>query len=91
MSQNVFQIKMDLKYILVFYASTMTSGSSKKEHKTNLLNWMQAANDSNLVLNSRKCQIKLPQITFYGTIFSKEGMKPDPKKIQAIKDTPSDV
>ena len=49
---------------------------SEKEHHTSLLNLMQVASGGGLILNSRQCQIKDPQITSYGTIFSKEGKKP---------------
>ena len=42
-----------------------------------------------LVFNSKKCHISKPQIIFYGTIFSAQGMKPDHIKIQALQDLPT--
>ena len=33
--------------------------------------------------------ISQPQITFYGTIFSAQGIKPNPMKIQALQDLPT--
>ena len=38
----------------------------------------------NLKLNKSKCQIKKDAITYIGHILSKEGLKPDPKRIEAI-------
>ena len=40
---------------------------------------------NNLTLNSEKIQFKQSQVSFYGHIWSKHGISPDPKKIQALK------
>ena len=93
MSQDVLQMKMD--QIVERYPSVQCIhddlciyGKSEKGHNINLLNLMQVASNNSLVFNSRKYQIKHPQITFYGTIFNKECMKPDPEKIQGIMKCP---
>ena len=49
--------------------------------------WRQFKN--RLVFNSHKCSIRQPQITFDGAIFTAQGMKPDPVKIQAIQGLPT--
>ena len=41
--------------------------------------------ENNLTLNSEKIQFKQTQVSFYGHIWSKHGISPDPKKIQALK------
>ena len=41
--------------------------------------------ENNLILNSEKIQFKQSQVSFYGHIWSKHGISPDPKKIQALK------
>ena len=40
--------------------------------------------NNNLTLNSEKIQFKLFQVSFYGHYWSKQGISPDPKKIQAL-------
>ena len=40
---------------------------------------------NNLTLNSEKRQFKQMQVSFYGHIWSKHGISPDPKKVQALK------
>ena len=50
---------------------------------------MQTASKNGLVFNSHKCSIRLPQITFYGAVFTGQGMKLDPMKIQALQDLPT--
>ena len=43
-----------------------------------------------LVLNSKKLELKLPRVSFFGAEYSTEGMHPCPKKIQGITEmTPS--
>ena len=39
---------------------------------------------NNLTLNSKKIQFKQSQVSFYGHCWSKHGISPDPKKIQAL-------
>ncbi|RZF40936.1 hypothetical protein LSTR_LSTR014038 [Laodelphax striatellus] len=36
----------------------------------------------------KKCQIAKPEISFLGPLFTRNGIKPCPKKIQAIKEFP---
>ena len=50
---------------------------------------MQTAAQHGVVYNSSKCQIRQPQITSYGAIFTTKGMQPNPTKIQAIQDLPT--
>ena len=48
--------------------------------------------ENNLTLNLEKIQLKKSQVSFYGHIWLKHGISPDPKKIQALKhmEFPSD-
>ena len=48
--------------------------------------------NNNLTLNSEKIQFKQSQVSFYGHCWSKHGISPDPKKIQALNhmEFPSD-
>ena len=41
--------------------------------------------ENNLTLNSEKIQFKQTQVSFYGHCWSKHGISPDQKKIQALK------
>ena len=40
---------------------------------------------NNLTLNSEKIQFKQTHASFYGHVWSEQGISPDPKKIQALK------
>ena len=41
--------------------------------------------ENNLTLNAEKIQFKQSQVSFFGHIWSENGISPDPKKIQALK------
>ena len=93
MSQDVFQMCMDqitdrLPGIIAIHDDICIYGKTREEHDTNLLELMKTASKNGLVFNSHKCSIRQPQITFYGAIFTSQGMKPDPTKIQALQDLP---
>ena len=59
------------------------------EHDSNLLKLMKMAQEQGLVFNSSKCSICQPQISFHGAIFTEQGMKPDPAKVQALHKLPA--
>ena len=94
MAQDVFQMRMDqiterLPGIIAIHNDICVFGKTQEQHDKHLLQLLKTALAKGLVFNSRKCQISKPQITFFGTIFSAKGMKPDPIKIQALQDLPT--
>ena len=50
---------------------------------------MDTAQEHCIVFNGAKCQIRQPQIAFYGTVFTAQGMWLDSSKIQALQDLPT--
>ena len=94
MSQDVFQMHLDqitnrLSGIVAIHDNICVFGKTREEHNTHLLQLMKTASKDGLVFNSYKCSIRQPQITFYGAIFTAQGMKPDPVKIQALQGLPT--
>jgi hypothetical protein len=90
MSQDVFQQKMDM--ILEKCPGTIgiaddvaVFGKNEKEHDENVHNLMQVAAAHGLIFNSKRCAIKLKSINFFGMVYSADGVKPDPKKVEDIK------
>ena len=47
---------------------------------------MEVIKSKNLTLNSNKCFLGSKEINFEGTLFSSEGVKPDPQKRKALED-----
>ena len=96
-AQDIFQSKLDAIFIgmegVTGIADDMIiAGKDEMEHNRNFLAFMEKCMENNLTLNSEKIQFKQSQVSFYGHIWSKHGISPDPKKIQALKhmEFPSD-
>ena len=62
-------------------------------HDRALAETLDALHTNGLTLNLDKCKVNMTSIEYYGMIFSKTGVSPDPKKVQALKELPppSDV
>lgn len=98
MSQDVFQLRMDqiiesCPGIIGIADDVVVFGKTVKDHDENLHNLFKVAKQHGLTFNSEKCKIKEPQVKFYGSIYDKDGVRPDTAKIEAINSipTPHDV
>ena len=60
-------------------------GKSKEGHDLNLRKLMETAQTAGLTFNSNKCAINQEQVGFFGAIFDKNGIHPDPQKVEEIK------
>ena len=89
-AQDIFQSKLDAIFIgmegVTGIADDMIiAGKDEMEHDRNFLAFMEKCMENNLTLNSEKIQFKQTQVSFYGHVWSDQGISPDPKKIQALK------
>ena len=88
-AQDIFHSKLDSIFIgmegVTGIADDMViAGRDEVEHDRNFLAFMEKCMSNNLTLNSEKIQFKQSQVSFYGHCWSKHGIAPDPKKIQAL-------
>ena len=88
-TQDIFQSKLDSIFIgmegVTGIADDMViAGRDEMEHDRNFLAFMEKCMNNNLTLNSETIQFKQSQLSFYGHCWSKHGISPGPKKIQAI-------
>jgi hypothetical protein len=88
-SQDVFQRVMDeilegLPGVVSIADDITVFGSNEQEHDHHMHLLMARAKESGLVFNPSKCSLKAPEITFFGNIYSRNGVKPDPEKVQSI-------
>ena len=63
-------------------------GKTKEEHDLNLRKLMETSRTAGLIFNSNKCAINQEQVRFFGTIFHKNGILPNPPKSGGNKITP---
>jgi len=67
---------------IVIYASSL----EENERKYNLL--IERLNKANLKLQPDKCKFLKTEITYLGHVISRDGVRPDPKKLEAVKQFP---
>ena len=89
-AQDIFQSKLNAIFIgmngVTGIADDMIiAGKDEMEHDRNFQAFMEKCMENSLTLNAEKIQFKQKQVSFYGHIWSENGISPDPKKIQAIK------
>ena len=89
-SQDIFQQHMDriiadVPGCVCIADDIAVMGRTEKEHDQNLNLLMQRARQEGLVFNSKKCSIKQESIDFFGSLYTRTGVQPDPEKIEAIK------
>ena len=70
--------------VISIHNDIVVYGVSEKDHDANLVNLLNVAQIEGLVLNSKKLELKLPRVSFFGAEYSADGMHPCPKKIQGI-------
>ena len=67
---------------IVIYAQDL------KEHDRKLRALLLRLRDAGLTLQPEKCHFLRREITYLGHIITREGVKPDPRKIEAVKNFP---
>ena len=74
--------------LFVYLDDIVLYASSLREHEIKFLKLMQRLRKANLKLQPDKCQFLRKEVGYLGHIIGENGVQPDPKKIQAVKDFP---
>ena len=87
--QEIFQKKMDQNLErckgAIPIADDIQVYGIENTHDLHLHEAMERARSAGIKLNYDKCVIKTKSYTFFGNVFTPDGVKPDPKKAEAIK------
>ena len=75
--------------LFVYLDDIVIYARSLEEHNVKIKRLMQRLRKSNLQLQPDKCQFLRHEVMYLGHIIGKDGVKPDPNKIQAVKDFPT--
>ena len=91
--QIIRDITKDLNGVLNIADDLLVYGSTIEEHDNNLKALLDRCRDVNLTLNPKKLRFKSNNVPFFCNIVTSKGIKPDPKKVEAIISwpTPTDV
>ena len=93
-SQDIFQQHMDrivqnVPGCVCIADDIAIVGKTEEEHDKNLHLLMETAKQEGLVFNSSKCTIKKEAISYFGSMYTRSGIFPDPSKVEAINTMPS--
>ena len=88
-SQDIYQKKMDqafdkCKGAFAIAGDTQVYGSDTNQDM-HLHEAKQRTRQAELNLNYDKCVIKTKSCTFFGNVYTPQGVMPDPKKVEIIK------
>jgi hypothetical protein len=89
-AQDIFQKKVDeafgdLPGVTGIADDIVISGKTRDEHDKNLKAVTDRAQETGVRFNPDKCQIARTELSFFGHTISATGLKPDPRKIEAIR------
>ena len=66
----------------------MTFNKTPEEHLEHVESVLQTLSDHTLFAQLEKCTFNTDTVEFLGHVVSKDGIRPDPKKIQVVQDWP---
>lgn len=72
--------------LVVGYGDTQKEANAN--HDENLRKLLDRAREVKLKLNNKMMNLKKPQVKFMGHVISKDGLKPDPDKVNAVENMP---
>ena len=78
-----------LKGVAAYFEDIIVTGSKEQEHLDNLEAVLSKLQEKGFRLGCQKCSFLQPQIEYLGHIIDADGLRPTPRKLQAIKNTPS--
>lgn len=65
-----------------------TDSETQRNHDQNVICFLERARQVNLKLNKSKVKLRQAEVKFMGHVILKDGLKPDPDKVAAIKNMP---
>ena len=65
-----------------------TDADAQRNHDQNVIRFLERARPVNLKLNKSNVKFRQAEVKFMGDVISKDGLKPDPDKVAAIKNMP---
>ena len=93
-SQDAFQAKMDqilegLEGVVSIANDIIVHGVTEEQHDKNMRSLMDHAHVNGLVFNPEKCSLKADSVMFFGCLYDRNGIRPDPAKVEAIQAMPA--
>ena len=93
-SQDAFQAKMDqilegLEGVVSIANDIIVHGVTEEQHDKNMRSLMDHACENGAVFNPEKCSLKADSVMFFGCLYDRNGIRPNPAKVKAIQAMPA--
>ena len=90
-SQDTFQAKMDqiLEGVVLIADDIMVHGATEKQHDDNMRILMEWTRENGLNFNPDTHSLKGDSVMFFGCVYEKNGVWPDPAKVEVIQMMPA--
>lgn len=85
---DVFRPYLD-QFVVVYLDDVMVWSKNEEEHENHLRIVLSLLREHKLYANRKKCNLFQRETDFLGHVVSAEGIKPDPRKLAAIRDWPT--
>ena len=85
----IFQRVMDnllkgLKHVSGYLDDILITGSSERDHTDNVSMVLHRLKETGIRINEQKCQFMKKEVEYLGYLINNEGLKPVPRKMEAI-------
>ena len=74
---------------ILIYGVGETKAEAIENHDQRLITLFERCKSKGIKLNKEKCKFRLSEVSFMGHVISEEGLKPDPAKIQGVREMPT--
>lgn len=78
----------DLDFVFIYIDDILIASSSHEEHLAHIRIVLHKLKEAHLRLNVDKCVFGVPELDFLGYLISQDGIRPIPKKVEAISKFP---
>ena len=76
---------MSIENVHLIHDDLILATKTVSEHIQAIRRVMKVVSEAGLTLNPEKCSFANKEINFWGMIFSADGMRPDPAKVDALE------
>ena len=83
--RHMHKVFGDLDFVTIYIDDICIASKTANEHKEHLRTVFERLKENKLVINVEKCEFSRDQVEFLGYMISAKGVKPVPKRVNAIR------